>query len=118
MTSMKKNYVEEGDEMAAKLIGHLKSDEFFDVEKFPTAKVTISKFEDGKASGTLTVKGVDIPWESNDMRFRLDGGYYTIEGRFDYDFSPFKMEGFGSEGDEEYVSPSVNIDVFMEFKAS
>ncbi|WP_372775111.1 YceI family protein [Mangrovibacterium sp.] len=45
-----------------KLIGHLKSDDFFGVEKFPTASFEVAKstkFKDGKASvtGNLTIKG-------------------------------------------------------------
>ena len=45
-----------------KLVGHLKSDDFFGVEKFPTATLNITKatkFSNGKASltGKLTIKG-------------------------------------------------------------
>jgi polyisoprenoid-binding protein YceI len=44
-----------------KLVGHLKSDDFFGVEKYPTASFEITeatKFENGKASvtGNLTIK--------------------------------------------------------------
>ncbi len=44
------------------LVGHLKSDDFFGVEKFPTAQFVVtkaSKFNNGKASvsGNLTIKG-------------------------------------------------------------
>lgn len=45
-----------------KLVGHLKSDDFFGVEKYPTASfefIKSSKFKNGKASvtGKLTIKG-------------------------------------------------------------
>lgn len=45
-----------------KLVGHLKSDDFFGVEKYPTASFEITKstkFKNGKASisGKLTIKG-------------------------------------------------------------
>ena len=45
-----------------KLVGHLKSDDFFGVEKYPTALFEITKsakFKNGKASvtGKLTIKG-------------------------------------------------------------
>jgi polyisoprenoid-binding protein YceI len=45
-----------------KLVGHLKSDDFFGVEKFPTATLIITKatkFSKGKATviGKLTIKG-------------------------------------------------------------
>jgi len=45
-----------------KLVGHLKSEDFFGVEKYPTSTFKItkaSKFKDGKATltGVLTIKG-------------------------------------------------------------
>ncbi len=45
-----------------KLVGHLKSDDFFGVEKYPTAEFEVkrsSKFSNGKAkvSGDITIKG-------------------------------------------------------------
>ena len=49
-----------------KLVGHLKSDDFFGVEKFPTATFTITKtspFSGKKAlvEGNLTIKGHTEP---------------------------------------------------------
>lgn len=50
----------------ARLIGHLKSDDFFSVEKFPTATLSIkesTKFEKDEATVTanLTIKGATHP---------------------------------------------------------
>lgn len=49
-----------------KLVDHLKSDDFFSVAKFPTAKLKIlqaEKFEEGKAQITamVTIKGISHP---------------------------------------------------------
>lgn len=51
-----------------RLEGHLKSDDFFGVEKFPTSKLVITEsesFEKGTAvvKGTLSIKGVTHPIE-------------------------------------------------------
>lgn len=51
-----------------KLIGHLKSDDFFSVEKYPEAILVVtesSKFKNGKAEvkGNLTIKGITQPIE-------------------------------------------------------
>ncbi len=51
-----------------KLVGHLKSDDFFGIEKFPTAsfKMTSAKKGDGNkylVKGDLTVKGITNPVE-------------------------------------------------------
>lgn len=55
-------------EYKAKLEGHLKSEDFFGVEKYPTAKLVIKKsssFKKDKASvmGELTIKDITLPIE-------------------------------------------------------
>jgi polyisoprenoid-binding protein YceI len=49
-----------------KLVGHLKSDDFFGVEKYPEAIFTTSgstafKNNEATVSGTLTIKGIEAP---------------------------------------------------------
>ena len=51
-----------------KLVGHLKSDDFFSVEKYPEATLTVTgstKFKNGQAkiNGNLTIKGITQPIE-------------------------------------------------------
>lgn len=53
----------EGDEYKQKLVGHLKSDDFFGVEKFPKASFVIKTVESKKAGkyvvkGDITIKGI------------------------------------------------------------
>jgi polyisoprenoid-binding protein YceI len=62
-----------------KLVGHLKSDDFFGVEKFPVAKLVItesSSFEKGTATvkGNLTIKGVTNPVEFKAAYQKKDDG--------------------------------------------
>jgi polyisoprenoid-binding protein YceI len=66
-------------ESADRLIGHLKSDDFFGVSSYPTSSFTITRVESGKEPGTyevtgdLTIKATTLPirftvnmeWESN-----------------------------------------------------
>ena len=52
------------------LVGHLKDNDFFEVEKFPTAKLTITsvKYNDDtnlKVYANLTIKGVTLPVNFN-----------------------------------------------------
>ena len=48
----------------AKLVGHLKSDDFFAVEKYPEAKLVIKKMNaSGKTTGDLTIRGITKPVE-------------------------------------------------------
>jgi polyisoprenoid-binding protein YceI len=65
----------------ARLEGHLKSDDFFSVEKFPTAKLVLTEsdsFEKGSAlvKGTLTIKGVTNPIEFKSNVQKKDDGVW------------------------------------------
>jgi len=62
-----------------RLEGHLKSDDFFGVEKFPTSKLVITgseSFEKGTAvvKGTLSIKGVTHPIEFKATSQKKDDG--------------------------------------------
>ena len=41
-----------------RLIAHLKNEDFFDVEKFPTAKFVITSVKGNQISGKMTIKGI------------------------------------------------------------
>jgi polyisoprenoid-binding protein YceI len=63
----------------ARLMGHLKSDDFFGVEKFPTAKLVLTgstPFDKGSGtvSGNLTIKGVTNPLEFKAAMQKKDDG--------------------------------------------
>jgi polyisoprenoid-binding protein YceI len=67
-----------------RLEGHLKSDDFFAVEKFPLAKLVITgstPFDKGMAvvSGTLTIKGVTNPIEFKASMQKKDGGIWFYD---------------------------------------
>ncbi len=62
-----------------KLEGHLKSDDFFGIEKFPEAKLTLTEstpFDKGSAvvKGTLTIKGTSSPVEFKTAMQKSDEG--------------------------------------------
>jgi polyisoprenoid-binding protein YceI len=48
-------------EWKGKFLGHIKSPDFFDTKKFPTAKLSISSVKNGKLFGNLTIKGKTNP---------------------------------------------------------
>lgn len=62
----------ESEKWNAKLVNHLKSDDFFSVEKFPTARLKITEVKSHKSEkndanywvkGNLTIKGITNPVE-------------------------------------------------------
>jgi polyisoprenoid-binding protein YceI len=71
-------------ESNVRLEGHLKSDDFFGVEKFPTAKLVITgsdSFEKGTATvrGNLTIKGVpnQIEFKASSQKKEDGTWFYT-----------------------------------------
>jgi polyisoprenoid-binding protein YceI len=68
-------------EANTRLEGHLKSDDFFGVAKYPTAKLVITgstPFDKGNGvvSGTLTIKGVTNPIEFKAAMQKKDDGVW------------------------------------------
>ncbi|NJN27360.1 MAG: YceI family protein [Cyclobacteriaceae bacterium] len=65
MSSITNTDIEKSD-MNEKLVGHLKSDDFFAVEKYPTSKLVITQVTHEKGSkyqvkGNITIKGITKP---------------------------------------------------------
>jgi polyisoprenoid-binding protein YceI len=65
----------------ARLEGHLKSDDFFSVAKYPVSKLVItgsSSFDKGTGvvTGTLTIKGITNPIEFKASLQRKDDGLW------------------------------------------
>lgn len=82
-----------------KLVGHLKSDDFFSVEQFPFAEIKINDFKpttDGTyiANGDLTIKGKTEPI-SFPFTFDNSGKDFTANGTLTFDRSKYDVR-FGS----------------------
>jgi len=69
----------------AKLVSHLLNEDFFDVEKFPSAKFEITNIKDNKLSGNLTLKGItknitfDTKIETSDDSIIISSDTFTID---------------------------------------
>lgn len=82
-----------------KLVGHLKSDDFFSVDKYPVATFVIKdvKTKSGKThtfTGDLTVKGITHP-VSFDAEVVIDGGNLRADGKMEVDRTLYDVR-FGS----------------------
>lgn len=109
-----------GEESRVKLVGHLKSEDFFDVANSPTATIRLQRCTPNLIQGVLFLKGVEMPFESpGEFEILEAGNLVRISGELDMDFTKFAMPGFGEEGESEYVSPMVKIgySVIMRKKA-
>lgn len=79
-----------------RLVGHLKSDEFFGVETYPEATFVVtqsSKFSNGKASvtGNLTIKGKTEP-----VTFEVQRSGQEFTAKMEFDRSKFDVR-YGSD---------------------
>jgi len=95
-----------------KLVGHLKSEDFFGVEKFPTStfKVTkASKFKDGKATltGVLTIKG-----KSESISFDITKKDNVYSAQLKVDRSKYDVR-YGSKSFFDNLGDKVIDDIFI-----
>jgi len=98
----------------AKLVGHLKSDDFFGVATFPTAELVITKAESNgnnhTFSGNLTIKGVTNP-ASFTATSSKDGKSTVYKGTLTIDRSKYNIK-YGSKSFFDNLGDKVIYDEF------
>lgn len=87
-------------EWAAKLVGHIKSDDFFGVDKYPTAKFVITRAIPQDTKGNYKIIGnLTIKEKTDEITFKANvteaGGSLTAIGDIVVDRSKFDVK-FGS----------------------
>ena len=88
------------DQGKANLEGHLKSDDFFSVEKFNTATLTMLSVENNNAKGFLTIKDISHPIDF--MFVKIKEGYKAalVFDRSKYDVKYASGNFFKNLGDK------------------
>lgn len=123
MNSIKNSDVKD-EKMRDRLVGHLKSDDFFGVEKYPLSKLVItgsSKTPDGKTlfKGNLTIKEATHPVEFTATESKKGGVLtYTADINFDrslYDVRFGSGKFFSNLGDNAIVD-EINLKVNLVVK--
>ena len=74
-----------------KFLNHMKSKDFFDVEKYPTSTLIISEIKDGKVFGQLTIMD-----KTNPVEFAIHKTETGFEGTMAFDRTKFGMV-YGSD---------------------
>jgi len=102
------------------LTNHLKSDDFFSVEKFNTAsfKITDAKSSNGKdyvISGNLTIKGISQPI-SFPARVSTSGNKLTAEGDITFDRTKFDIKFRSGNYFENLADKLIYDDVNLKVK--
>ncbi|MEJ5287240.1 MAG: YceI family protein [Bacteroidota bacterium] len=119
MTSIRNEDLKDKD-LNAKLVGHLKSDDFFSVAKFPTAKFVITHSTPLKASkagepniaitGKMTIKGI-TQTISFPATIKADGNKITAKATLDLDRTKFDVR-YGSGSFFDNLGDNVIYDNF------
>jgi len=73
-------------EWATKFLTHMKSGDFFEVEKYPTAKIVIKSVKGNKATADLTIKG-----KTNEVKFDINEKAGKYAGTLEFDRTKFDM---------------------------
>lgn len=74
MTTITVNDIED-EEMNAKLVGHLNSEDFFNTANFPGATLVITEADESHAAGDLTIKGITNPVK---FEYSVEEGESTV----------------------------------------
>lgn len=101
----------ESQEYKDKLMGHLKSDDFFSVETYPTAKLTITEAtpftqDIAVAYGEITIKGTTEP-----VKFEIKRSNKTYTAKLDIDRSKFDVR-YGSNSFFDNLGDKAIDDLF------
>lgn len=110
--------------MKKKLEGHLKSEDFFGVEKFPSAvlKIKSSESHDGHmhVNGELTIKGKSHPI-SFDANLTEKGGVFNATANISFDRSKYDVrygsKSFFDDLGDKTINDEVTLNVSLTGKA-
>jgi polyisoprenoid-binding protein YceI len=75
----------------AQFFGHLASDDFFSIEKYPEATLEIASISGNQVGGNLTIKGITHP-VSFDAVVNVNGETLTATGKLVIDRTKYEMK--------------------------
>ncbi len=104
------------DDKKPKLVGHLGTEEFFNIAENKTVSVTCGAMSEGNLPITIMMSGIEIN-QNIPVDVTYEDGKGSISGTFDVDFSSLNAVGFQpAEGEEEHVQPVVTFDLKLMLK--
>lgn len=110
ITPTDKNFNPEEGTTQEKLVGHLSSAEFFDVEQFPTAKFEIKSVEGNTANGLLTVRGVTNEEKVENISMAKEGDKVIITGDLVFDRKKYDVS-WDSPMKERILSNDIELKI-------
>ena len=120
MNSIKNTDIE-SEEYSAKLEGHLKDEDFFNVEEFPTATITIIKAVKGTENNysiiaNLTIKGITHPI-TFDANVNINGINFLATAKIKIDRTKWGIEyksgNFFKDLGDNIILDEIEFDIFL-----
>ena len=111
------NYNPEEGSTPEKLVGHLSSPDFFDVENYPTATFEILSVDGNTAYGNLTVRGKTHEEKVENMEIKEDGDQVQITGELVFDRKKYDVS-WDSPIKDRILSSDIEINVALAGKKS
>ncbi|SNR44082.1 YceI-like domain-containing protein [Lutibacter agarilyticus] len=104
------------DEYNAKLVGHLKNEDFFDVANHKTATFEITSVDGVNVKGNLTVKGITKPIEFEAILAKTESGIELTGETFKIDRTQFGIEYKSKSIFENLKDKFINDEFEISFK--
>jgi polyisoprenoid-binding protein YceI len=104
------NFNPEEDKTPAKLTGHLKSNDFFNVEQYPNATFEITGSEGDQVMGNLTIRGITHPETVQNVSVSDQNGQAVISGELTFDRNKYDV-AFKHPMQDMVISDDVKMDV-------
>jgi polyisoprenoid-binding protein YceI len=104
------NFKPEENRTPEKLVGHLTSDDFFNVSEYPTAVYEITGSEGSTIMGNLTIRGKTFPEKVENVQINEENGMVTFTGKLTFDRTKYDVS-FKHPMQEMVLSNDVQLDV-------
>jgi polyisoprenoid-binding protein YceI len=107
ITPTDENYGEENPK--EKLIGHLSSPDFFDVENYPTATFQIKGMEGNKIMGDMTIRGVTHAEAIEDVTIETMGDKVMAKGTLTLDRQKYNV-AWSNPAEDKVLSDDLDLE--------
>lgn len=103
------NYEDKEGKTADDLVGHLSSDDFFNIGEHPTARLVITGMRDGILMGDMTIRGNTNPVKIESVEIKEDeNGMMHASGTFDIDRQQYGAR-FSMPVQEKVLSDKITL---------
>lgn len=105
----------------AQFAGHLASDDFFSIEKYPEASLEITSVSGNHVGANLTIKGITHP-VGFEITLQLNGGQLTARGKMVIDRTKYEMKfrsgNFFKDLGDTLIYNDFELDILVTAKAA